>query len=1062
MSIKNKFITAIICFSLIPLLLIKLIIYNHSKNALFTAIENQLRETAAVQTSRIQVTIERYVDTMKMLANRPTLKQNLALYNSTADVNALKYIDNAIGHIRQSVPMFYEISIVDTERKVVSSSKPSSIGSVFKESDVLPARYSDCGYVDVFKGKDNIPSLRFSCHLKLNNKIVGYVTALVHGDFLNEITGDYSNLGKTGETVVAKKDDHGNALFIVPLRFDADAAFKRKVSKEDTGVLITQALLRKNNLFREYKDYAGTPVYGVCNYLEKTGWGIVVKMHKSEMMAPLVQLRNILIYSYILIMGIMVIIALLVSRAITAPLAKLINATKRIGKGDFSHTISHDSKDETGVLVTVFNQMIDELSAREYELSKHRQSLEILVYQRTDELRAANELLETEVAFRKVTELDLLKTNNQLDSLINAIPDLIIFKDTKKRYLVVNRAFEEITGFRKEEAIGKKVEDCFPADIAASSTLEDETVMQTQHSMRRVITLNAEESVIYLDMINSPILDHAGNLIGIVVIGRDITEMKTMTNALAESKEKYRALVENSNDIIVRLDKDQRCLYINQAITQYTDLSPVDFVGKTNSQVDILGHSSVLWEDTVQQIFDTRTGQEIEIEFAVRGTKLYFLSQFIPEFDTTGNVITVAVVSRDITKRVELEHQLMEKNEMLEDIVKVRTAKLVEYNRSLTEEVRLRKDVEIQLAREKNISDTIVNTLPGIFCFINDSGSLLLWNKNMETITEYSSDEIMEMNIFDFFSAERKDAAQSEIKDMFVNKKGDYEMILYTKIGRQVQFYFVGSAVNLDNSSYLALIGIDITVRKAIETELISSRERLRLNAIHLQNTIEEDRKKIARELHDDLSQALTVLKIEIVDINKSTGVTQVISNKVNNCTGIVDNIMDNMHNLVMSLRPTVLDDFGLIPAIEWQIGQLQKRTGKVFEFDTNITNKTYLEALNRSHALTLYRVFQEAITNVIRHAEAEKVIIRLRDQEGAIIMEVQDNGKGTDEAAMFDYKSLGIIGMKERVLHVGGTLDISKAPSGSGTKITVTVPVKKEEEGVIGKFPIPVSNIPI
>ncbi|MCG6553823.1 MAG: sensor histidine kinase, partial [Candidatus Magnetominusculus sp. LBB02] len=226
-----------------------------------------------------------------------------------------------------------------------------------------------------------------------------------------------------------------------------------------------------------------------------------------------------------------------------------------------------------------------------------------------------------------------------------------------------------------------------------------------------------------------------------------------------------------------------------------------------------------------------------------------------------------------------------------------------------------------------------------------------------------------------------------------------------------------------------------------------TSRQMLRLSAIHLQNTIEEDRRKIARELHDDMSQSLTVLKIEITDIGKSADIKHLVGDKIKSCTDIVDDIIDNMHSLVMSLRPTVLDDFGLIPAIEWQINELHRRTGTVFEFNSELDDHTYLEKLDREHATILYRVFQESVTNVIRHAEAEKVRIRLRDEGQSIIMEVEDNGKGIDEEHMYESKSLGLIGMRERVSLVGGSLDINRLPSGSGTKITVSIPLKKEEK---------------
>ncbi|MBF0467018.1 MAG: PAS domain S-box protein [Nitrospirae bacterium] len=1047
MSIKSKFVAAILLISAIPLFLMGLIIYNHYKNSLFITIENHLMELGTIQNSRIKVSIERFTDSVRMIENRPLLKKHLALYNETGDINALNHINETIDDIRKTFPMFHEISIVNTAMKVVSSSNASSVGMVYKENEILPKRDNSCGYVEVFKGEDNYADLRFSCLLTIDNKLEGFVTAIVHGGFLNEITNDYSNMGKTGETAVAKRDKNGNALFIVPLRFDSNAAFRRVVSKDDTKVLMTQALLKKDNLFKEAEDYRGVSVFGVTHYLKDTDWGIVVKIFKSEMMEPLAQLRNILIFSYIFLMGIIIITVMYVSKRITAPLMELTNTAVLISKGDFSQKIQNVSKDETGVLATVFNRMTDMLTVREDELSKHRESLEQLVSLRTDELNASNESLESEVEARKITEASLVETNNKLNSLISYIPDIVLFKDVQKRFILVNKVFEEIIGLKRAEVLGKTVEDFFPANDAEVYTNEDETVMRTRNTIRNVKKLHIGDKNIYLDTINAPIFDNSGTLIGLVVIGRDITEMTNITNALQESEGKYRALVENSNDIISRLDKDNRYLYINPTVSTFLDLKQEDFIGKTNCQVGLQEHSPVLLDEKIQEVFNTRHQQEVEIEIKGLRGKTYFSCQLIPEFDSAGEVITVVAISRDITKRVELEHQLMERNEMLEDIVKRRTAKLIEYNDNLIEEVRQRNEVQAQLVREKNLSDTIVNTLPGIFCLFDKIGKLLLWNKNLEAVTEYSSEEIPDVSIFDFFADEQKEAAYCEFRDIFVNRKGDYEKYLCNKSGKHIPFYLVGSVIDLDNEPYLTLIGIDITDRKKIEDELVSSREMLRLNAIYLQNTIEEDRKKIARELHDDLSQALTVLKIEILDVGKSTGLSDkhIIVDKIKNITGIVDNIIDNMHSLVMSLRPTVLDDFGLVSAIEWQINELRQRTNITFEFNTiNIKDKWYFDEIGKEYSTILYRVFQESATNVIRHAKAEKVSVKLYNDVESIIMEVEDDGKGINKSMMFDYKSLGIIGMKERVLLVGGTLDISNGASGKGTKITVVIPLKK------------------
>ncbi|MBF0516152.1 MAG: PAS domain S-box protein [Nitrospirae bacterium] len=514
-----------------------------------------------------------------------------------------------------------------------------------------------------------------------------------------------------------------------------------------------------------------------------------------------------------------------------------------------------------------------------------------------------------------------------------------------------------------------------------------------------------------------------------------------------ESEDKYHSIIEKSADIIFRLDKNYRYIYVNPAISIYMDLKPEDFIGKTNRQLGTQSFNTALLEGIIRDVFDSRCQKETDIELEGRdGGKLYFSCQIIPELDNADAVNIVSVISRDITKRVELEHQLQEKGALLDELIERRTANLLRYNASLAEELIQRKEAEKQLMRERHLSDNVINTIPGILIIVDNSGRLLLWNKYLESVTEYSADEINAMNIIDLFPDDQKSAVQDELKDMFANRKDYYEHDLCNKSRTLIPFYIVGSVIDLDNKRCLTLIGVNITERKQMEDELVSSRERLRLNAIHLQNTIEEDRKNISRELHDDLGQSLTVLKYEIYDIVKSTGASNnnIINDKAKNIVVMVDNIIDSTHSLIMSLRPTILDDFGLIPAIEWQISELHKRTGTTFEFDVdNIKNRRYFDELNKEYSTTLYRVFQESVTNVVRHANAEKVSIKMYDEGDSIIMEVEDNGKGIDESLMFNYKSLGIIGMRERVSLLGGTLAIDKKDSGTGTKITVSIPAK-------------------
>ena len=226
--------------------------------------------------------------------------------------------------------------------------------------------------------------------------------------------------------------------------------------------------------------------------------------------------------------------------------------------------------------------------------------------------------------------------------------------------------------------------------------------------------------------------------------------------------------------------------------------------------------------------------------------------------------------------------------------------------------------------------------------------------------------------------------------------------------------------------------------REQVEMRLKRSQELFRSLSAHLQMIREEERTRIARRIHDDMGQALTALKIDLTWLNKRLADNQVrIREKLQSMVTLIDNTIETVHNISEDLRPGILDDFGLSAAIEWQAEEFQKRTGmkcKISlppdEFD-----------LSKEKSTNLFRIVQESLTNVIRHANATKVEITLAEKDGLLLLEVVDNGKGITRAAITNPKSFGLIGIKERIHSLGGEVDITGTPN-AGTRLTVKMPI--------------------
>jgi signal transduction histidine kinase len=248
------------------------------------------------------------------------------------------------------------------------------------------------------------------------------------------------------------------------------------------------------------------------------------------------------------------------------------------------------------------------------------------------------------------------------------------------------------------------------------------------------------------------------------------------------------------------------------------------------------------------------------------------------------------------------------------------------------------------------------------------------------------------------------------------------------------------------NGIPFGLIGFsqDITERKQAEEALQASHQQLRAFAGRLQSVREEQRKEFAREIHDQLGGAMAGLKIDLSFLASSAPKSWHIRkrdsflSKVHEMSKLIDETIGTVRRLVTELRPSILDDFGLLAALEWQLWEFQKRTGIQSEFVSTLEDVNIDEELS----ITVFRIFQEALTNVARHANATNVIATLYKEADSLVLKVEDNGKGISENDIHNTKSIGLIGMRERALFLGGTVNFSGEPS-KGTTVSVQFPFK-------------------
>ena len=248
-------------------------------------------------------------------------------------------------------------------------------------------------------------------------------------------------------------------------------------------------------------------------------------------------------------------------------------------------------------------------------------------------------------------------------------------------------------------------------------------------------------------------------------------------------------------------------------------------------------------------------------------------------------------------------------------------------------------------------------------------------------------------------------------------------------------------------SGEIVAIYDDVTEKRRAEDDMVRSREELRRLALHLETARENERTRIAQELHDDLGQALAAIKMDIAWLARRIAPGEApLQDKLRSASGLIDGLIGMVQRISMDLRPGLLDDLGLVPALRWQAEDFQARMGIPVTFSSALDGI----ALDPGSAAAVYRIFQEALTNIARHAHATTVSAKIEPEGEGFRMTISDDGRGIPDGALIDPNSLGLIGMRERAAALRGSLEIQSGESGRassrGTRIVLRVPPQRQD----------------
>lgn len=340
----------------------------------------------------------------------------------------------------------------------------------------------------------------------------------------------------------------------------------------------------------------------------------------------------------------------------------------------------------------------------------------------------------------------------------------------------------------------------------------------------------------------------------------------------------------------------------------------------------------------------------------------------------------------------------------------------------------------------ESYSQLFANAPIGIY--VEQNQGFVYLNPTFLSSTGFTVEELLGKKPLSFVVANQRNHVKTEVIRMLRgDRKAPFEFRVRIKNGETRWIMQTVAPVRYKGNRAMVGFYMDITELKRKDEELANSRERLRNLTIHLQNIREQERTRIARWIHDELGQVLTTLKLDVFSLIKMSNDNQSQKTALSkSIMDLLDTAIKSVKEISSELRPSILTHLGLAAAIEWEAVEFSKRTG--IECEVIIPQECLIKDTDLSTAL--FRIFQEALTNVARHSGSTYVRVELQIKNGFIKLHISDNGKGIKQSQVCSFHSLGLLGMQERARSFGGTCMIMGKKNG-GTKLTVNIPSSRK-----------------
>lgn len=591
-------------------------------------------------------------------------------------------------------------------------------------------------------------------------------------------------------------------------------------------------------------------------------------------------------------------------------------------------------------------------------------------------------------------------------AILDGTSEAIFIHDIETgRILDVNRTACEMFGYSRDELCARSVEELSSGELPFTQKKAMEFMSNSANSPTASTEWHARHSSgrLFWAEVRARTVTVAGEK-RLLVTGRDITARKKAT---AEIRKLYTAIEQSAASVVIT-DSRGVIEYANAATYQLTGYSQAELLGRKPDIFRTVHANPYEYRKLWRTILKGGVWRGEFLNRRKDGSSYWETASISSIVDDAGNITHFLAVKEDITERKMAEEKLQRQEALLED-----AGELAHFGGWEFDPTTGKGEWSAEVARIHELDPAAEATSEIGLSFYQDESKLKIENAVFQAITQ--------------------------------GTPYDLELELTTQKGTKKWVRTIGRPVMRDGKVVRVRGSIqDITKRKNTEQELRQSRLRLRALLARIQQTRERERTRLAREVHDVLGQLLTGMKMDLNWLERrlsgigDEALREAMAAKIAAATSLSDSMVESVQKISRDLRPGVLDNLGLMAALQAEANLFAGRTSITCE----VLEHADTEGLSHEVSTNIFRIFQEILTNVARHAGASEVRIAMNRTNDTLRLVVEDNGRGIDPEALQAPDSMGLLGMSERAELLGGTIAFSRLDEG-GTRVVLTVPAE-------------------